>query len=172
MNIIEYFVEKNTANITLEFSPDEVNQYVADAYLDVNLQATLPGFRKGKAPLNVLKSRFPLSDMQEDILKAMAKDAINLFLKEKKEEQFIDFPYMKSIDPLQENQTYQIKLFADIYPKVVPAEIGEQVFELSLPKMVIEIVQDKINALLETHATYSDMMKPDKLGYAIVEYAF
>ncbi|MDD4663161.1 MAG: trigger factor [Caldisericia bacterium] len=172
MNIIEYFIEKNTANITLEFTPDEVNQYITNAYLEVNLQATLPGFRKGKAPLNVLKSRFPLSEMQEDILKVMAKDAVTLFLNEKKEEQFIDFPYMKSIEPLQENQTYQVKLFADIYPKVVPAEIGEKVFELTLPKMVAEIVQDKINALLETHATYNDMAKPDKQGYAIIEYAF
>ncbi|MCE5223548.1 hypothetical protein LLG10_05085 [bacterium] len=172
MNIVEYFIEKNTANITLEFTPDEVNRYITNAYLDVNLQATLPGFRKGKAPLNVLKNRFPLSEMQEDILKVMAKDAVTLFLNEKKEEQFIDFPYMKSIEPLQENQTYQVKLFADIYPKVVPAEIGEKVFELMIPKTVAEIVQDKINALLETHATYNDMAKPDKQGYAIIEYAY
>lgn len=172
MNIIEYFIEKNTATIVLEFTPEEVSQHITNAYLDVSLHAALPGFRKGKAPLNVLKSRYPLHEMQEDILKNMAREAVDFFLKEKKEEPFIDFPYMKSVEPLLENQPYQIKLFADLYPKVVPAEIGEKEFELALSKNVVTIVQEKISALLETHATFSDLTKPEQQDYAIIEYAF
>lgn len=172
MNIIEYFIEKNTANVTMEFTVEEVNQHIRQAYVDINQNATLPGFRKGKAPLNVLKSRYSLADVQEDILKSMIKVAFNHFMQEKKDVQFIQYPYMKSVEPLQENKPYQIKMFADIYPQVTPADIVGKEFEIEVSKTVVSIVQDKINALLETHATYSDLEKPEKQDYAIIEYAY
>lgn len=171
MNLIEYFVEKNTAQITIELTVDEVNQRIQNAYQEVNLQTTLPGFRKGKAPLNVLKNRIHLPELQEDILKKIVKEATNYFLQEKKEEDIIDLPYLKSIDSIQENHSFQIKLFADLYPKIIPADLENKVFDLNVPFTEDSIIQDKINALLETHAIYSDLEKPEASSYAIIEQA-
>lgn len=165
-------MEKNTAQVKMEFTSEEVNQRINKAYQLVNLQSTLPGFRKGKAPVNVIKKRYPLSELQEDILQDLVRDAIDYFINEKHEEDFIDLPYLKKVEPIQENQSYQITFFADIFPKVTPAELKEKVFDLQISSSVEQIVQAKMNALLDTHATYSDQEKSDQNGYAILEFAF
>jgi len=172
MNITEYFIEKNIAQVKVELTSEEVNQRIKKAYESVNLQSTLPGFRKGKAPVNVLKNRIPLSELQNDILEDIAKEAMNYFLNEKKEEDFIDYPYLKTIEPLHEDQPYQITFFADIYPKVTPAETADLSFDIKGVPSAEKIAQDKINALLDTHATYLDLDNPEPDGYAIIEYAF
>jgi len=172
MNITEYFIEKNIAQVKVELTSEEVNQRIKKAYESVNLQSTLPGFRKGKAPVNVLKNRIPLSELQNDILEDIAKEAMNYFLNEKKEEDFIDYPYLKTIEPLHEDQQYQITFFADIYPKVTPAETADLSFDIKGVPSAEKIAQDKINALLDTHATYLDLDNPEPDGYAIIEYAF
>ena len=172
MNITEYFIEKNIAQVKVELTSEEVNQRIKKAYESVNLQSTLPGFRKGKAPVNVLKNRIPLSELQNDILEDIAKEAMNYFLNEKKEEDFIDYPYLKTIEPLHEDQPYQIAFFADIYPKVTPAETADLSFDIKGVPSAEKIAQDKINALLDTHATYLDLDNPEPDGYAIIEYAF
>lgn len=172
MNITEYFIEKNIAQVKVELTSEEVNQRIKKAYESINLHSTLPGFRKGKAPVNVIKNRFPLSELQNDILEDIAKDAMNYFLKEKREEDIIDYPYLKTIEPLQEDQPYQITFFADIYPKVTPAETTDISFDIQGVSSAEQIAQEKINALLDTHATYLDLEKPESDGYAIIEYAF
>lgn len=171
MNITEYFIEKNIAQVKVELTSEEVNQRIKKAYESINLHSTLPGFRKGKAPVNVIKNRFPLSELQNDILEDIAKDAMNYFLKEKREEDIIDYPYLKTIEPLQEDQPYQITFFADIYPKVTPAETTDISFDIQGVSSAEQIAQEKINALLDTHATYLDLEKPESDGYAIIEYA-
>jgi trigger factor len=59
-------LEKNMAKLTIEVSPEEFNKAIVKAYNKNKNQISIPGFRKGKAPLAMIEKRYGASIFYED----------------------------------------------------------------------------------------------------------
>lgn len=61
--------------LTIEVEPDKVVQAVDRAYREYAKHVTIPGFRKGKAPLNFVRQRVPESDVRQRAAEILVEPA-------------------------------------------------------------------------------------------------
>ena len=59
-------LEKNMAKLTIEVSPEELEGALQHAYLKNRKQITIPGFRKGKVPRQIIEKMYGSSFFYED----------------------------------------------------------------------------------------------------------
>ncbi|MEO5956557.1 MAG: trigger factor [Nitrospiraceae bacterium] len=59
--------------LKIEVPADEVTQRFARAYVELNRQVNIPGFRPGKAPLALLEKRYSKS-VEEDVIRSLVPD--------------------------------------------------------------------------------------------------
>jgi trigger factor len=59
--------------LKIEVSADEVTQRLAKAYVELNRQVNIPGFRPGKAPLAMLEKRYAKT-VEEDVIRGLVPD--------------------------------------------------------------------------------------------------
>ena len=63
----------NKRALKIEVPEDEVNRQFAQAYVDLNRQVRIPGFRPGKAPLALLEKRYA-KVVEEDLIRKLIPD--------------------------------------------------------------------------------------------------
>ena len=59
--------------LKIEVPADEVTQRLAKAYVELNRQVNIPGFRPGKAPLALLEKRYAKT-VEEDVIRSLVPD--------------------------------------------------------------------------------------------------
>src|SRR5678815_4896720 len=59
--------------LKIEVPADEVAQQFSRAYLELNRQVQIPGFRPGKAPLAILEKRYAKT-VEEDVIRKLVPD--------------------------------------------------------------------------------------------------
>ena len=59
--------------LKIEVPADEVTQRFARAYVELNRQVNIPGFRPGKAPMALLEKRYSKS-VEEDVIRSLVPD--------------------------------------------------------------------------------------------------
>ena len=65
MQVTKEPLEPCQVALTIEVEPDKVVHAVDRAYREYAKYVTVPGFRKGKAPLNFVRQRVPESDVRQ-----------------------------------------------------------------------------------------------------------
>ena len=68
-------LEKNMAKLTIEVSAEELEKALQDAYLKNKNKISVPGFRKGKVPRQMLEKMYGAEIFYEDAANAMIPDA-------------------------------------------------------------------------------------------------
>ena len=59
--------------LKIEVPADEVSQRFSKAYVELNRQVRIPGFRPGKAPLAILEKRYAKA-VEEDVIRGLVPD--------------------------------------------------------------------------------------------------
>ena len=68
-------LEKNMAKLTIEVSPEELEGAIQKAYLKNRKQITIPGFRKGKVPRQIIEKMYGPSFFYEDAVNDLIPSA-------------------------------------------------------------------------------------------------
>ena len=75
-------VKELVHELSVEIPADVVNGELEQAFADVRRRATLKGFRKGKAPLNLVKARYG-EDVRADVADQLIRSSFPRAVKEK-----------------------------------------------------------------------------------------
>ncbi|HEU5093238.1 MAG TPA: trigger factor, partial [Nitrospira sp.] len=67
--------------LKIEVPADEVTQQFSRAYLELNRQVQIPGFRPGKAPLAILEKRYAKT-VEEDVIRKLVPDFYDRAIKQ------------------------------------------------------------------------------------------
>jgi trigger factor len=67
--------EKNVVALKVEIPQESVEQAIAKAYLKIRRDYSLPGFRKGKVPRNILEKRFGSEIFYEEAANILVEDS-------------------------------------------------------------------------------------------------
>ena len=84
-------LEKNMAKLTIEVPAEEFDAAIKNAYNKNKNKFSIPGFRKGKAPLAMLEKMYGAGIFYEDAANALIPDAYDKALEEC-EEQIVSSP--------------------------------------------------------------------------------
>jgi trigger factor len=168
----EYYVENNVAHITITFDQEEVNKAFNSAYKILLQKMNIPGFRKGFAPYELFKNFVNMERFEEEVSNSLINDGVKYLFEIKKDENYIDFPKIDSLDKPIENEQYTVKMSSEIFPTVEIPEINKLKIDVPLKTNVESIESEKIKSILDANATYLDKEENIKLeDYAIVEHS-
>ncbi|HOO47463.1 MAG TPA: trigger factor [Deltaproteobacteria bacterium] len=151
---------------------EEVISVTDEIYKDVSQKVLIKGFRKGKAPRNVVKMYY--SDyIQGELSKKLVNDKFEQAVKDN-ELFVISMPEIDN-DPPKENEDFTFTARFDIKPEIEPQNYTG--FELKKKKVAIgdENINDVLHRLQETYATIKDVEDPEyktiQGDYVIVDVA-
>jgi trigger factor len=82
VNIQEKKLENSRMEITVEISADKVAEAYEKAFVNIQKNAKLDGFRKGKAPIAMIKSRFK-EHADQEVVEIIVKDSYFTAVKDK-----------------------------------------------------------------------------------------
>ena len=120
--------------VTVQVPADVVNaetQRVVSAYAG---QASLPGFRKGKVPKGLLRSRF-----REEIDREVVERLVPQFWEKAREEQELQplgQPQLKEVDDLKEGEPLRFVAVVEVRPPIELGSVDPEGFEL--PEVEVE----------------------------------
>jgi trigger factor len=171
MQLTNYELKNSTVTANVDFTKEEIASHFLSLYKEYASSISIQGFRKGKAPLNLVKKHVNPSHLYEDILYRLAENAIAFFLKEKQDD-YIDYPKVDYKDVPVENEPFTIILKAELYPCVTLPDLSSLSVKAENPPSEEELYQNKVDQFLNIHATWEPIERAPEIGnYAIIEYS-
>jgi len=160
LNIQTEHLDNHTARLTVEVDPERVESALRTAARRIAKKSRIPGFRPGKAPLNVVMNMFGrdyiLSEALEDLGSEIYREAL---------EQADIEPYAPG--NLEDfNQEDGLKL-TFIVPKRPTVELGnyrEIRVPFEVPEVTDKMVDDAMEGLREGKAVVEDVERPAQMG--------
>jgi trigger factor len=133
---------------------EEVNDVTNEIYKDITQKVTIKGFRKGKAPRDIVKM-FYSDYIKGELSKKLVQDKFEQVAKEK-DLFVVSMPEITN-DPPQENEDFTFTARFDVKPVITPGKYTG----LSLKKAKIAVgeenIQEVLTRLQETYATVKDV---------------
>ena len=163
--------EKNLVSIEFTVSPEEFEKAVNKAYLKVKNNINVEGFRKGKAPRNIIERKYGKNIFYDDALDlAVQKEypkAVN--------ELALDVIANPKIDVVKFEEGQDIVLSADVevIPEVVLPEYKGIEVEKTEIKVTDEDVEKEIKAIQEKNARIVEVedRAVEKGDFLTIDYA-
>ncbi len=103
--------------VTVEVPVDRVNSEIEKSYSGIQKKATLSGFRKGKAPMQMIK-KFYRGTMQEEVMRRLYEQTLFPVLDEHKIEP-VDAPMIDDIAMIEEGTTFKYSALIEIMPQIL-----------------------------------------------------
>jgi trigger factor len=156
--------------LKIEVPADEVSQQFSRAYLELNRQIRIPGFRPGKAPTAILEQRYAKT-VEEDVIRKLIPDFYDRAIKEAGispvlvEIPPLDRVKIKKDSPFTFTATVEIKPSIELHSYKAPNPIS-----LSADKRTVtsEQVDRALDVLREQHA----QLDAAPVGTALTEEAY
>jgi trigger factor len=133
---------------------EEVNEVTNDIYKDISKNASIKGFRKGKAPKDIIKMYYA-DYIQGELSKKLVNDKFEEAVKEN-EIFVVSMPEIEN-DPPKENEDFTFSAKFDVKPDIQVENFKG--FELKKKKVEVgdENINDVLTRLQETYATIKDV---------------
>ena len=132
----------------------------------IQAKAQLPGFRPGKAPLSVIRSRFG-SEIQQDALEEVIPKALDKRFAEDKL-RVVGQPNISEVK-MEPNQPLSFKVSFEVHPEFELGEYKGLEVEYEDPQVSEQDVSDRLEQLLESKAEYVNIdPRPAESGDYVV----
>ncbi|MBM3762328.1 MAG: trigger factor [Acidobacteria bacterium] len=132
----------------------------------IQAKAHLPGFRPGKAPLSVIRSRFQ-NEIQQDVLEEVIPKALNTRF-EAERLQVVGQPNIVDLK-FEPNQPLVFKAQFDVHPEFDLGEYKGLEVEYEDPEVAEKDVEDRVEQLRESKAEYINIdPRPAESGDYVV----
>jgi trigger factor len=161
--------------LKIEVPADEVTQQFSRAYLELNRQVRIPGFRPGKAPLAILEKRYAKT-VEEDVIRRLVPDFYDRAIKQAGiSPVVVDIPPLdrvkiKKDSPFTFTATVEIKPTIELRHYKSPNPISLQADKRTVSE---EQIDRALEVLREQHARLDEAQTGTVLSegdYAIVDF--
>lgn len=156
-------IENSEAYIEVEVDEQQLEEGLQQAYLKVRKEVSIPGFRKGKVPRQLLEAHFGAEILYQDALEYIVPGAYEAAL-EKLEIEPIAQPDF-DIDEIEAGKVFRFKAKVAVKPDVVLGEL--EGLEVSVPEFVVsdEDVDNKLKEMQDRYAQLKEKTEePAALG--------
>jgi trigger factor len=143
MNIISKKLPKSQVELTIEVAVEDLDKYLKQATQKISQSQSIPGFRPGKAPYDIVKQKFGEMAIYQEALDPLIKDTLAKAFEQEKLE-IIGQPQI-DVDKLAPNNPVVYRATVTLLPK---AKIKNYKNIKVKPKK-IEVSEEKIQKTLE-----------------------
>ena len=167
MQVTKEALEPCQAVLTIEVEPDKVVTAVDRAYREYGKYVSVPGFRKGKAPLSFVKQRVPEADVRQRTAEILVEPAYAEALEQESVEPFAQ----PKLELVQLDMTATPFIFKAIVPLRPEVELGAYTgLTVEKPKYELteENVETQIQRMRERAADYPVVERPAQTGDLLV----
>jgi len=155
--------ENNQAFLTIEADLAEVEESLDKSYRKLVHRTRVPGFRKGKAPRDVLERHIGRDSLIEDALNTLVPEAYEWAIKEEKLEAIAQ--------PQIEVEKTEPLLFKAIVPLKPRVELGDY-HSVRVTREPVEVTGDRVDAVMEhlrhQFATWEPVERPVEFSDLLV----
>ncbi len=159
MKVTNEKTENRQVFLTIEMEPAEVEESLEKSYYRLVRKTNIPGFRKGKAPREILERHIGKESLFEDALNYLLPEAYEKAIKEQKIE-----PIAQPHIEIAQTDPVVFKATVSLSPEV---ELGDY-HHIQVATEPIELTDDDVNTVIEQlrhrHATWEPVERPVDFG--------
>jgi trigger factor len=153
-------LENHTARLTVEVTPERVDKHMRDAARRISREVNIPGFRKGKAPYNVILQRVGAQNLLSEALDTLGNEVFREALDEAKIE-----PYAPgSLENVETEPSMKLTFVVPKQPEVDLAAYRDIRLPFEAPEVEDSAVTDAMKALQEQRALVETVQRPAQMG--------
>ena len=138
----------------LEIPYEEINKIIDSKINELLPTVSLPGFRKGKAPINIVRKKYENNVLSESLDK-LVQDKMKLLLDEKKLKPFTQ-PKI-DLKKYEKNEPIEVEIKIDLEPEIKLADFKKlklNEYEIDLDK---KLVEDNYKEFLKSQKKYLEI---------------
>jgi trigger factor len=151
--------EQRQLKVTVEVAEERVQQAMRKKARSLAREVNVPGFRKGKAPYNVILNRFGVEAVRADAIEDMVQDVVVETMDEIEAE-----PYLQpTLDDLQ-MEPLVMQLTVPLEPTVVLGDYRAIRKELEPVEVTEEALEEALERVQARHQILEDVDRPAALG--------
>lgn len=139
-------LENNKVKLTVEVNAEQLESAIQKVYMKSRGKIALPGFRKGKAPRQLIEAQYGSGFFFEDAVNELLPDAYGDALDEHK----LDVVSRPEIDVTEIDKAKGATLVFEVYVKPVVTLSKEQYSGLEYEKPEVTVADEEIDAVLES----------------------
>ena len=136
-------LEKNMAKLTIEVGAEELEKAIQSAYQKQKSKISIPGFRKGKVPRQIIEKMYGKEIFYEDAVNELIPDAYEKALDEC-EEDIVSSPQI-DVTQIEAGKPFIFTATVAIKPEV---KLGKYK-GVKVDKVDISVTEDEINEVVE-----------------------
>lgn len=136
--------ETNTVQLRVEVPQEMVGPALDKAYLKVRKDFSLPGFRKGRVPRNILEKRFGVEVLYEEAANIMLQETYPQAIEEHNLDP-VDHPKIE-IEQIDQQQPFVYNATVTVLPEL---KLG-QYKDLGIAREKVEVTDEDVDKELET----------------------
>ena len=167
MQVTKEPLEPCQVALTIEVETDKVVQAVDKAYREYSKYVSVPGFRKGKAPMSFVKQRVPEADVRQRTAELLVEPAYAEAIEQEEVEPFAQ----PKLELMQLEFAEKPFIFKAIIPLRPEVELGPYT-GLTVEKPKYELNDDNVDAQMqrmrERAAEYPVVERPAQMGDLVV----
>ena len=146
-------IEQLVKELSIEVPADAVNSKMEEKFIEIKNSVTLKGYRKGKAPLSVIKSLYHdevKADIAEDLIKATYPEAVK--------ENTLKVASYPTVTSFNFNDDGSIKYTAtvEVFPEI--EKVAYENIEVKAPG--VDVSDEEVNEVVETLRKRKSELRP------------
>lgn len=158
MNVTIEEISPSRRKLLIEVPAEEVTAEYNDALKEWVKHVSLPGFRPGKAPANLVKARH-----NKDIVKALKERLLPRSYKEAVDSQSLRVEQIVDLDKeieVKPGEAMRYSITVDLVPEISLPDYASFRLQPTEVEIVEAEVQERIDALREQRASFEDVTRP------------
>ena len=153
--------------LTIEVETDKVVQAVDKAYREYSKYVSVPGFRKGKAPLSFVKQRVPETDVRQRAAELLVEPAYAQAIEQENIEPFAQ-PSLELVQLEFAGKPFIFKAVVPLRPEVELGAYTGLTVEKNKYELSDENVETQMQRMRERAAEYPIVERPVQMGDLVV----
>ena len=162
----------NDATLKITLPAEEVNKGYKKAVAKIAGQVNIPGFRKGKAPRNVIEMHYGKEAVKQEAFELVANQCYTEALEQEKLIPVSDPKVEESV--FEENKDMELTIKVTLKPEVKLGDYKELHVEKEAVEVTDEAVEEQIQGLRNRHAKMVEAEEGaviEKGDFAIIDFA-
>ncbi|WP_425539823.1 trigger factor [Microaceticoccus formicicus] len=143
--------ENSKAVFTIEIGTEEFKEAIQKAYQQNKHMFNIPGFRKGKAPRQVIESNYGKDVFYEDAVNVVLGDKYEPALKELELEP-IDYPKVDILDEISTEKPFNVEFTVELRPVAELGNYKDIKIDITKPEVTEEMVNAEIDKERESNS--------------------
>ncbi|MCC7452061.1 MAG: trigger factor [Anaerolineae bacterium] len=153
-------LDNHSARLTVDVTADRVDKAMHRAAARIAKQVNSPGFRKGKAPYNVVLQRFGAAAVMEEAIEELGNEVYREALEEAQIE-----PYAPgSLENVETEPQMKLVFVVPKQPEVDLGNYRDIRQPLEIPEVEDEIVTETMKAMQDREALVETVDRPAQMG--------